>query len=185
MKYRKNILKTKNPFLPGRLSFELAQRVIREESFFESAFQFLQRASMWWRNNLVNLHSYVYTVRVHFIFTAIIWQLHSWSSSRETTGLGLFGWGVLYFMWPSTHLNQILQGPLENKKSQLALPLLEEMKGYIYLEKKNNKAKRDLKGVKNKCQKVKKENITFFQNTLFIYIKQRDRVIRTLNCICT
>uniref|UniRef100_A0A6N2ND91 Uncharacterized protein n=1 Tax=Salix viminalis TaxID=40686 RepID=A0A6N2ND91_SALVM len=56
LKNRKDILCSKYPFLFQWLSFELPQRIIREEGFFKSALELLYGAPMGWRGNLVHLH---------------------------------------------------------------------------------------------------------------------------------
>lgn len=79
---REDVLSCKNPFLPGRLSFELAQRIIREESFFERGFKLMNGALMGWWDNSVNLHGY-FKAGLRLLRVARIRVLHGGSSSSR------------------------------------------------------------------------------------------------------
>lgn len=79
---REDVLSRKNPFLPGRLSFELAQRIIREESFFERGFKLMNGALMGRWDNSVNLHGY-FKAGLRLLRVARIRVLHGSSSRRS------------------------------------------------------------------------------------------------------
>lgn len=83
LKNREHILCSKDQFSLKRLSLELAQRIIREESFLEPTLEFLKGALVRWWHNLVHFHGHLYAmrmhstciIRLHLKRTELIWEM--------------------------------------------------------------------------------------------------------------